>query len=176
MSKTRKNPQLPRVPLTDMDTHIGITDLDSIYGSAPRQGRAEADPLAELERQETMNAVQELKELQRQKKMLEYKKRVDRLKEEVGAEDTVGGGLAIGKMFNFSAADLQAIAGMPPEERQAFLNTVKEISIMSATVPSGGKGMSPILQLAAMGGFGGGRQQGLTAKDVVELQQTMNQI
>jgi len=36
--------------------------------------------------------------------------------------------------------------------------------------------MSPILQLAAMGGFGGGRQQGLTAKDVVELQQTMNQI
>ena len=33
-----------------------------------------------------------------------------------------------------------------------------------------------MLQLAAMGGFGGGRQQGLTAKDVIELQQNMNAI
>jgi len=163
------------VPLTDLDTHIGVTDLDTIYGGSPRQGRAEVDPLAELERQESMDAVQELRELQRQKKMLEYRKRVERLKEEVGAEDTLGGGLAIKGMFNFSNADLQGISQMPAEERQQFLDTVKEISVMSSMSGGGGK-MSPIMQLAAMGGFGGGRQQGLTAKDVIELQQTMNSI
>ena len=175
MMPKAKNPQLPKVPLTDLDTHIGITDLDTIYGSTPRQGRAEADPLAELERMETMEAVQELKDLQRQKKMLEHRKRVERLKEEVGAEDTMGGGLAIGKTFNFNAADLQGIANLPPEERQKFLDTIKEISIMSTMAAPGGK-MNPIMQLAMMGGFNRGGQQGLTAKDVIELQQNLNAI
>ena len=175
MSKTRKNPQLPRVPLTDLDTHIGVTDLDSIYGGAPRQGRAEQDPLAELERQESLDAVQELRDLQKQRKMLEYKRRVEKLKQEVGAEDTSGGGLAIRGMFNFSATDLQAIAGMAPEDRQKFMDTVREINMMSSMGGGGGK-VNPIMQLAMMGGFNRTGQQGLTAKDVIELQSSLNQI
>ena len=114
MSK-RKTPQLPKVPLTDMDTHIGITDLDSIYGQQPQRGvRGEQDPFAELERQETMDAVQELRDLQKQKKMLEYKKRLARLKEEVGAEDTMDGGINVKGLFNFSNTDLQGISQMTP--------------------------------------------------------------
>ena len=174
MMSKKKNPQLPKVPLTDLDTHIGITDLDQIYGAQPRQARGELDPFAELERQETMDAVQELRDLQKQKKMLEYKKRLARLKEEVGAEDTLDGGLSVKGLFNFSNADLQGISQMQPAERQAFLDTVKEVSMMSAMVPRGGK-TSPIMQLAAMGGFSGGRQQGLSLKDMMEFQQMMNQ-
>jgi len=176
MSKKKTRPQLPKVPLTDMDTHIGVTDLDTIYGGSPAQGRRTRDPLEELEHMETMDAVEELKDLRKQKKMLEYKKRVARLKEEVGAEDTLDGGLNVKGLFNFSNAELQGISQMQPGERQAFLDTVKEVSIMAATVPRSGKGMSPIMQLAAMGGFGGRGQQGLTAKDVIELQQNLNSI
>lgn len=177
MSKKKKTAQMPKIPATDLDTRIGVTRLDDIYGpNRMRGGAQELDPLAELEREETRDAVNELRELRRQKKMLEYRRRVSKLKEEVGAEDTMDGGLSIKGLFNFSNQDLQGISQMPPEERQAFLDTVKEISIMSASVPRSGKGMSPMMQLAAMGGFGGRGQQGLTAKDVIDLQQTMNQI
>lgn len=167
---------MPKIPATDMDTGVGVTKLNDIYGqNRSLGGSASADPLDELDRQERLDAVDELKRLREQKRLLDYKKRVEQLKEEVGAEDTTGGGLAIKGMYNFSASDLQAIAGMPTEERQKFLDTVKEISVMSTMGGASGK-MNPIMQLAMMGGLGGGRQQGLTAKDVIELQQTMNQI
>lgn len=172
--KKRITAQMPRVPASNYDTRIGITKLDDIYGGNPTIGqRGDVDPLEEYERLERLDTVQQLQELRRRKREVEASKKLKKIQQELEQEEqTQDGGLNVEGMFRFSPQELQQISQMPQDERAAFLATVREIALMSSTMPSGGgkNQMNPMFQLMAMGGFGGRAQQGLNVDDVVKIQ------
>lgn len=175
MSKAKRTVRIvgiPDVPTTQT-TIPGGPPL-SAYAAGATPLAAAGDPLSQIVRIEAEETVREYREAMTASQIKKLRERTQRLKEETGSEDTPDGGVNVRGMFNFSSADLSAIAAMPPEERAKFLETVKEISVM-ASMSAGGK-PNPIMQLAMMGGFGRGQQQGLTAKDVIELQTNLNQI
>ncbi len=177
MSPAKKNPQYPKIPLIDPNMPIKITRLDDIYGESALHGGygMTSDPIDALRREEEMDAVKELREIRRDRKRHELKKKIKQERAALGQEDA--GGLNIQGMYQFTPADIQQISKMPEAEQQQFYSALQNIQMMAAMQPRGGTGglSNPMLQMMAMGGFG--RQgQGLGLKDVMEIQQMTKNI
>ena len=180
MSKTREKKVvgIPTVPLTQRGYRT-VDAMDNVYGTSGRTGTMinPNDPLAQMEAEETREALQELRDLKAQRKRIEFKKKIEAEKKKLGEIEVDGGGLNIKGMYNFTPMDIQQISKMPEADQQAFYSTLQNIQMMAAMTPRGssGQGMNPIFQLMAMGGFN--RQgQGLGLKDVIELQKNWDTI
>lgn len=180
MSKREKKVVgIPTVPLTQRGYRT-VDAMDNVYGSSGRMGSMvnPNDPLAQMEAEETREALQELRGLKMKKKRVELRQKIEREKEALGNVDSTGGGLNIKGMYNFTPMDIQQISKMPEGDQQAFYSTLQNIQTMAAMNPrgSGGQAMTnPILYMMATGGFG--RQgQGLGLKDIIELQKNWNTI
>jgi hypothetical protein len=154
---------IPNVPLTQRG-YMTVDKMDDVYGSNSGAVTSPNDPLAQMEREETAQALKELRDLQVQKKTKELQNRIEKEKAEIEGGSTVKG------LYNFTAADIAAISKMGDAEKQGFFQTVQMINSMAAMQTPGGGGQNPMLALALAGGLGGGgRQQGLTAKDVLDI-------
>ena len=171
---SKKITNLPRSPLTDYT--MPVRNMDTYYGKPGTSGIPN-DPLAEFERDQAKEAIEELRDLKAKKKRIELQQQIEREKQALGNVDVSGGGLNIKNLYNFSAQEIEAISKMSDEERQKFMETLQYIGAMSSTRSTGGaQGMNPMLQFMAMGGFNK-QGQGLGLKDIIELQkmwQTIN--
>jgi len=181
MSKTKEKKVvgIPTVPLTQRGYRT-VDAMDNVYGRSGGVGGIvnPNDPLAQMEAEETREALQELRDLKMKKKQVELRQKIEREKEALGNIDVAGGGLNIKGMYNFTPMDIQQISKMPEADQQAFYSTLQNIQMMAAMTPrgSGGQAMTnPILYMMATGGLG--RQgQGLGLKDVIELQKNWDTI
>ena len=161
----------PRSPLNDYS--VPVRNMDETYGKPGTPGSMlPADPLAQMEREEALEAYQELRELKARQKTLQMRQKIEVMKEEIGDVDVSGGGLKLAGMFNFSPDDITALSKMPEGDRQAVMDTMRQISVIGGMAKSTGRKGSEanaLLQWMAMGGFNRG-QQGMGLKDVMELQ------
>ena len=162
----------PRSPLNDFSTPV--RNMDDVYG---RPGASASmlpvDPLAQLEREEAMEAYQELRELKARQKTLEMRKKIEVMKQDIDDVDVSGGGLKMGGMFNFSPQDVESLSKMPEADRQAVIDTMRQLSVISGmSKSSGSRGgeAQALMNWMAMGGFNRGQQQGLGLKDMIEMQ------
>lgn len=153
---------VPNIPLTQRG-YMTVDKMDDVYGSNSGAAMSANDPLAQMEREETAQALKELRDLQVQKKTKELQNRIEKEKAELDGSSSPTKGL-----YNFTAADVANISKMGDAEKQAFFQTVQMIN-STAAMQSPGGGQNPMLALALAGGLGGGRQQGLTAKDVLDI-------
>jgi len=166
MSETKKGTRIvgvPNVPLTQRG-YVTVDRMDDVYGAGVGGAAISPnDPLVQLEREETSQALKDLRELQLKKKTRELQSRIEKEKAELE-----GGAGQLKGIYNFTAADIAAISKMGDQEKQQFFQTVQMINSMAIMQPQVG-GQNPLLAMAMAGGFGGGRQQGLTAKDVLDI-------
>lgn len=172
MTPAKKTPQLPRSPLTNRTMKIGFRTLDELYGDPHDVNVRALDPLAEMEREEDRDAVQELRKLRAERRRVEFRRKIEAEKQKLGAVDVAGGGLGIKGLYNFSPQEMQQISQMPEKEKEDFFGTLQRLSTMAAMSPQGGvagQGMNPMFQLMAMGGFNPRGQQGLGLRDITEI-------
>ena len=162
----------PRSPLNDYS--VPVRNMDEVYGKPGQpSGAIGIDPLAQLEREEAMEAYNELRELKARQKTLEMKRKIEVMKQEVGEIDVSGGGLKMAGLFNLSPEEIAELSKKPDAERQAIIDTMKQLGViagMAKSTGSRGGEANALLQYMAMGGFNRGGQQGMGLKDVMEMQ------
>lgn len=167
---------IPRVGATDPTYPMGDNRrrMEQGYGRpGALSGPSVDNPLDRLRFERQQDLLKEYREVRAKKDELKLQKEVAQMKQEIGSIDVSGGGLGIRGLYNFSPQEMMQISRMPEEEQKSFYETLQNLTAMSAMTPAGaggGAGINPIWQLMALGGFSGRGQQGLTLKDVLELQ------